>query len=86
MPDQAHHAHGQDPRRAFMLRVAGLPIDTVRALRCPESRRWADTVLAEEERLRAAGNTSATCCTTSSGGPATARTPRPARPPTGAPC
>lgn len=38
-----------------MLRVAGLPIDTVRALRCPASRRWADTVLAEEERLRVAG-------------------------------
>ncbi|MEV0777707.1 lantibiotic dehydratase [Streptomyces sp. NPDC050428] len=38
-----------------MLRVAGLPIETVRALRCPASRRWADTVLAEEERLRAAG-------------------------------
>ncbi|WP_405621939.1 lantibiotic dehydratase family protein [Streptomyces sp. NBC_01511] len=38
-----------------MLRVAGLPIDTVRALRCPAGRRWADTVLAEEERLRVAG-------------------------------
>ncbi|MFG2173300.1 lantibiotic dehydratase [Streptomyces niveus] len=47
--------HDQDPRRAFMLRVAGLPIETVRALRCPASRRWAETVLAEEERLRAAG-------------------------------
>ncbi|MET9551448.1 lantibiotic dehydratase [Streptomyces sp. NPDC006645] len=38
-----------------MLRVAGLPIETVHALRCPASRRWAQTVLAEEERLRAAG-------------------------------
>ncbi|MFC8824758.1 lantibiotic dehydratase [Streptomyces sp. NPDC057137] len=38
-----------------MLRVAGLPIETVRALRCPASRRWAETMLAEEERLRAAG-------------------------------
>ncbi|MEU9745623.1 lantibiotic dehydratase [Streptomyces niveus] len=55
MPDQAYHSHDQDPRRAFMLRVAGLPIETVRALRCPASRRWAETVLAEEERLRAAG-------------------------------
>ena len=51
----AYDAHDQDPRRAFMLRVAGLPIETVRALRCPASRRWAQTVLAEEERLRAAG-------------------------------
>lgn len=55
MPAQAYGPQGQDPRRAFMLRVAGLPIETVRALRCPASRRWADTVLAEEERLRAAG-------------------------------
>lgn len=55
MPDQAYHSHDLDPRRAFMLRVAGLPIETVRALRCPASRRWAETVLAEEERLRAAG-------------------------------
>ncbi|GGK09844.1 hypothetical protein GCM10011583_47520 [Streptomyces camponoticapitis] len=55
MPDQAYQTHHQDPRRAFMLRVAGLPIDTVRALRCPATRRWADTVLAEEERLRVAG-------------------------------
>ncbi|MFD4593748.1 lantibiotic dehydratase [Streptomyces rubiginosohelvolus] len=30
---------------AFMLRVAGLPVDEVRALRCPDSRRWADDVL-----------------------------------------
>ncbi|MFD3521483.1 lantibiotic dehydratase [Streptomyces sp. NPDC058653] len=55
MPDQAYQTHEQDPRRAFMLRVAGLPIETVRALRCPAGRRWADTVLAEEERLTAAG-------------------------------
>lgn len=59
MPDQGQDREDrqdrQDPRRAFMLRVAGLPIETVRALRCPASRRWADTVLAEEERLRAEG-------------------------------
>lgn len=55
MPDQPNDPHENDPRRAFMLRVAGLPIETVHALRCPASRRWADTVLAEEERLRAAG-------------------------------
>lgn len=55
MSDQAYDAPDRDPRRAFMLRVAGLPIETVRALRCPASRRWADSVLAEDERLRAAG-------------------------------
>ncbi|MFJ2474847.1 lantibiotic dehydratase [Streptomyces sp. NPDC087659] len=39
----------------FMLRVAGLPVDSVRELRCPASRRWADDVLAETERLAAEG-------------------------------
>ncbi|WP_407077482.1 lantibiotic dehydratase [Streptomyces sp. SCSIO 30461] len=39
----------------FMLRVAGLPIDTVRELRCPDSRRWADDVLATGDRLGVAG-------------------------------
>nr|WP_262508617.1 lantibiotic dehydratase family protein [Streptomyces spongiicola] len=39
----------------FMLRVAGLPVDSVRELRCPDSRRWADDVLAETERLAAEG-------------------------------
>ncbi|MFI5806010.1 lantibiotic dehydratase [Streptomyces sp. NPDC051561] len=39
----------------FMLRVAGLPIDSVRELRCPDSRRWADEVLTEAEGLRALG-------------------------------
>ncbi|WP_311137566.1 lantibiotic dehydratase [Streptomyces sp. I6] len=38
-----------------MLRVAGLPVDSVRELRCPASRRWADDVLAETERLAAEG-------------------------------
>ncbi|MEU3066683.1 lantibiotic dehydratase [Streptomyces sp. NPDC006906] len=36
---------------AFMLRVAGLPIDEVRALRCPDSRRWADDVLDTTDQL-----------------------------------
>ncbi|WP_262387305.1 lantibiotic dehydratase family protein [Streptomyces sp. TRM49041] len=39
----------------FMLRVAGLPVETVRELRCPDSRRWADDVLATREELGAAG-------------------------------
>ncbi|MFI0934717.1 lantibiotic dehydratase [Streptomyces sp. NPDC021019] len=34
-----------------MLRVAGLPVDDVRALRCPDSRRWADDVLDTTEQL-----------------------------------
>ncbi|NUS80617.1 MAG: lantibiotic dehydratase [Streptomyces sp.] len=38
----------------FMIRVAGLPIETVHGLRCPDSRRWADEVLAMTEELRAA--------------------------------
>ncbi|WP_344260437.1 lantibiotic dehydratase [Streptomyces sodiiphilus] len=38
-----------------MLRIAGLPADTVAALRCPESRRWADRTLAETSRLREDG-------------------------------
>ncbi|MFF0503555.1 lantibiotic dehydratase [Streptomyces fimicarius] len=40
-----------DGRHAFMLRVAGLPVDDVRALRCPDSRRWADEVLDTTEQL-----------------------------------
>jgi hypothetical protein len=39
----------------FMMRVAGLPIDTVHGLRCPQSRRLADELLAEEARLRSLG-------------------------------
>ncbi|MGX8909878.1 lantibiotic dehydratase [Streptomyces netropsis] len=38
-----------------MLRVAGLPIASVAALRCPDSSRWADRVLHEEDRLLARG-------------------------------
>ncbi|MFD3699104.1 lantibiotic dehydratase [Streptomyces sp. NPDC058646] len=39
----------------FMLRVAGLPLSAVDALRCPETCRWAEDVLADEEALRADG-------------------------------
>ncbi|MGW2180171.1 lantibiotic dehydratase [Streptomyces sp. NPDC001732] len=42
-------------RSRFMLRVAGLPVESVRALRCPDSRRWADEVLHATERSRADG-------------------------------
>ncbi|MFB7914583.1 lantibiotic dehydratase [Streptomyces sp. NPDC056061] len=42
-------------RPRFMLRVAGLPVDSVRGLRCPDSRRWADDVLHTTERVRADG-------------------------------
>ncbi|GGR37758.1 lantibiotic dehydratase [Streptomyces netropsis] len=38
-----------------MLRVAGLPLESVGALRCPDSSRWADRVLHEEELLLARG-------------------------------
>ncbi|MFE9649594.1 lantibiotic dehydratase [Streptomyces sp. NPDC006365] len=44
-----------EPSMPFMLRVAGLPIETVHGLRCPDSRRWADEVLAMTEELRATG-------------------------------
>jgi hypothetical protein len=40
---------------AFVLRVAGLPVETVRPLRCPDARDWAAGVLAETDRLAAAG-------------------------------
>ncbi|MFE7117886.1 hypothetical protein ACFU99_20965, partial [Streptomyces sp. NPDC057654] len=35
----------------FMVRVAGLPVESVRALRTPDTRRWADEVCAAEARL-----------------------------------
>ncbi|WP_030864041.1 lantibiotic dehydratase [Streptomyces sp. NRRL F-2747] len=37
----------------FMLRVAGLPLTAVDALRCPDTSRWAAEVLSAEESLRA---------------------------------
>ncbi|MEU4266664.1 lantibiotic dehydratase [Streptomyces sp. NPDC026092] len=39
----------------FVIRVAGLPVETVRELRCPGSRRWADEVADATDALRAAG-------------------------------
>ncbi|MET8496945.1 lantibiotic dehydratase [Streptomyces microflavus] len=39
-------------RPAFMVRVAGLPVESVQELRCPQSRRWADEVLNESAQLR----------------------------------
>ncbi|MEK8169115.1 lantibiotic dehydratase [Streptomyces sp. M19] len=39
----------------FMLRVAGLPVESVHALRCPDGSDWARRVLAEERRLSARG-------------------------------
>ncbi|MFD3974216.1 lantibiotic dehydratase [Streptomyces cyaneofuscatus] len=39
-------------RPAFMARVAGLPVESVQGLRCPESRRWADEVLDADGQLR----------------------------------
>ncbi|MFE1957900.1 lantibiotic dehydratase [Streptomyces sp. NPDC059479] len=38
-----------------MLRVAGLPVESVHALRCEDSSRWSDDVLAAEDRLRTRG-------------------------------
>ncbi|MEU5363928.1 lantibiotic dehydratase [Streptomyces sp. NPDC005925] len=43
------------PGRRFLLRVAGLPIDTVRDLRCPDTARWADDVISAERDLLARG-------------------------------
>ncbi|MEV8532425.1 lantibiotic dehydratase [Streptomyces sp. NPDC051211] len=40
------------PGDRFMLRVAGLPAASVEALRCPDTGRWAEEVLAAEEALR----------------------------------
>ncbi|MFC9588890.1 lantibiotic dehydratase [Streptomyces sp. NPDC056944] len=41
--------------RRFLLRAAGLPVETVHGLRCPRTRAWADEVLTREERLAAGG-------------------------------
>ncbi|WUS41847.1 lantibiotic dehydratase family protein [Kitasatospora sp. NBC_01250] len=46
-PDPAPESLGHH----FMLRVGGLPVETVHALRAPESLDWAERLLAEEERL-----------------------------------
>ncbi|MDV9202919.1 hypothetical protein, partial [Streptomyces sp. Wh19] len=42
-------------RPRFMLRVAGLPLASVRGLRCPDSRRWADDVVRATEQVSAGG-------------------------------
>ncbi|MFF2699780.1 lantibiotic dehydratase [Streptomyces cyaneofuscatus] len=46
------HTNPSVIRPAFMARVAGLPVESVQGLRCPESRRWADEVLDESAQLR----------------------------------
>ncbi|MEY6569300.1 lantibiotic dehydratase, partial [Streptomyces sp. PGLac3x] len=43
------------PRDAFVLRTAGRPGETVRPLRAPGARRWADDVLDAAARLTADG-------------------------------
>ncbi|MFD8204814.1 lantibiotic dehydratase [Streptomyces sp. NPDC059695] len=53
-------AEGEEPvawevGRRFLLRAAGLPVETAHGLRCPRTRAWADTVLAHEERLADGG-------------------------------
>ncbi|MFE8938334.1 lantibiotic dehydratase [Streptomyces sp. NPDC007872] len=56
VPDARDTAEARwEPGRRFVLRVAGLPVETVHGLRCPGTRRWADAVLDEEERLAAEG-------------------------------
>lgn len=45
-----------EPGRRFLLRVAGLPLETVRGLRCVRTSAWADELLDREERLTADGN------------------------------
>ncbi|MFW3474632.1 lantibiotic dehydratase [Streptomyces microflavus] len=47
-----HDLHTAGIRPAFMVRVAGLPVESVQELRCPQSRRWADEVLDESAQLR----------------------------------
>ncbi|MYW13180.1 lantibiotic dehydratase [Streptomyces sp. SID2563] len=44
-----------EPGHRFLLRAAGLPLETVRGLRCPGTGDWADEVLELEERLTADG-------------------------------
>ncbi|MFE6282169.1 lantibiotic dehydratase [Streptomyces sp. NPDC057877] len=44
------------PGRRFLLRVAGLPVETLRGLRCPDTVRWAEDVLRAEEELRETGS------------------------------
>ncbi|MFE4599598.1 lantibiotic dehydratase [Kitasatospora indigofera] len=46
-------AYVLNPR--FVLRAAGLPVEAVHGLRGPDSRRWADELLTEEDRLAELG-------------------------------
>ncbi|MFE7357413.1 lantibiotic dehydratase [Streptomyces sp. NPDC057543] len=46
---------GWEPGRRFLLRAAGLPVETVHGLRCAGTRHWADQVLAQEDRLTEGG-------------------------------
>ncbi|MFH9767769.1 lantibiotic dehydratase [Streptomyces microflavus] len=52
MSHDNHDLNTAGIRPAFMVRVAGLPVESVRELRCPQSRRWADEVLDESAQLR----------------------------------
>ncbi|MFE1543295.1 lantibiotic dehydratase [Streptomyces microflavus] len=52
MSHDNHDLNTAGIRPAFMVRVAGLPVESVRELRCPQSRRWADDVLDESAQLR----------------------------------
>ncbi|MFF6996713.1 lantibiotic dehydratase [Streptomyces sp. NPDC008313] len=47
----ARPAEGWEVGRRFLLRAAGLPVETVRGLRCPRALAWADEVLEHEARL-----------------------------------
>ncbi|GGY59527.1 hypothetical protein GCM10010363_46190 [Streptomyces omiyaensis] len=46
---------GWEVGRRFLLRAAGLPVETVRGLRSPRALAWADEVLEHEARLAAEG-------------------------------
>lgn len=41
--------------RRFLLRAAGLPVETVHGLRCPRTRAWSDEVLTREQGLAEGG-------------------------------
>ncbi|MEU3793907.1 lantibiotic dehydratase [Streptomyces fructofermentans] len=43
------------PGRRFLLRVAALPVESMRSLRCHETARWAEDVVSAERSLRARG-------------------------------
>ncbi|TWD17659.1 lantibiotic biosynthesis dehydratase-like protein [Streptomyces sp. T12] len=43
------------PGRRFVLRVAALPLESIRGLRCPDTAHWAEAVLSAERDLRDRG-------------------------------